>query len=623
MARRWRSSLAGAAALVVLTATVLADAAAQQASLQLGGSYSAMDARRQRLIDDWVTRFNEVTGQKVEPGPFYDTFVKLSSKTTFDAITHALMTTALTDASGGRLGDALDLVERIDSVRGQVANARGDQQFRMYVQLRAGATDTLERSREFRRGADNTVYHKGYPTSYREQDRTPSIQFSIAPDGRRADIDVDYRSSGFPAAIFNGHLTSSNSDVRAGNNYDRHNGRWTGLENWWRSFFGIRLPRSAGDAERDPGTLPTKPRAGDKDIDVMVHDFLTAWLIEGNAVATQAYVSPRAYACLAIDAEDPSTFDPGMAPFQLLAALKAAHEAIGRHETLEGLTVGVRLTLPGLKTVTQPHHAQFVLYAVPDDIAAALDCESRLQLVKPKRASRVYGNYFGATLNINGPKKGTPLALLWAKDDGYWKIVSWQAEPEADDPVPPPVPPSEIKVERVMADASLVQATHGFLESWLIRRNYDAAFHYLAPASYGCYNLVRNSTQAAAASPEEAGRRIRAALEETGKRIGRQSRLEDVVAPVDPVHSAVRVMDHRYSRAFTIVGLPDAWASAVGCDGRARGERVKGDAPPEYGKVFATALRLRTQAGEPPVLRLLWLKDGDAWRITAYDVEVP
>lgn len=36
----------------------------------------------------------KVTGQSVEPGGFYDDIVNLSTKTTFDAVTHALMTRA-------------------------------------------------------------------------------------------------------------------------------------------------------------------------------------------------------------------------------------------------------------------------------------------------------------------------------------------------------------------------------------------------------------------------------------------------------------------------------------------------------------------------------------------------
>ncbi len=174
-------------------------------------------------------------------GSFYDDMLSLSTKTTFDAVTHALMTTALTDASDQKFGDGLSLIERVDTVKGEVSGTSSDRQFRLYVRLTPNAREMLERSREFKRGIDNTVYHKGYPINYREQKGAPSIQVSIALDGRLADVDVDYRSSSFPGVLFNGHLSSANSDVRAGDNAERHAGRWSGFQNWWRGFFGMRL----------------------------------------------------------------------------------------------------------------------------------------------------------------------------------------------------------------------------------------------------------------------------------------------------------------------------------------------------------------------------------------------
>ena len=206
----------------------------------------------------------------------------------------------------------------------------------------------LDRSREFKRGIDNAVYHKGYPINYREQRGTPSIQVSIALDGRLADVDVDYRSSSFPVMLFNGHLSAANSDVRAGDNAERHAGRWTGFQNWWRSFFGAGVERAPDAKEAIPAfTLPKVPRAGKKNIKEMVPDFLQAWLVEGNVVAAMGYVSERSYACLAQDAPDPSAFDRGLAPIQILVNLKAAHDALGKHDSLEGLTIGVPLPIPG------------------------------------------------------------------------------------------------------------------------------------------------------------------------------------------------------------------------------------------------------------------------------------
>ena len=68
---------------------------AQQPEVRFGGAYSGLDARRQQLIDNWVARFSKVTGKQIEAGPFYDDVLTVSTKTTFEAVTHALMTTAL------------------------------------------------------------------------------------------------------------------------------------------------------------------------------------------------------------------------------------------------------------------------------------------------------------------------------------------------------------------------------------------------------------------------------------------------------------------------------------------------------------------------------------------------
>jgi hypothetical protein len=609
--------------VLLLAIDWIGSATGQQDLPQFGGAYAVLDERRRQLIDDWVARFVKTTGVSVEAGPFYDELVGVSAKTTFDAVTHALMTTRLTDQSGASLGDVLELVERVDSVRGEIAGARGDRQFRMYVRLTPGALDTLSRSQEFKRGSDNSVYHKGYPTNYREQGGVPSIQVSVALDGRYADIDVDYRASSFPAALFNGHLTSSNSDVRAGNNYDRHLNRWIGLQNWWRSFFGVRQERPPDvTPSGKPLAIPKTPRIGKKDIDVAVNDFLKAWLIEGDVMAAMSYFSERSYACLALDSDNPSDFDRGLAPFQLMVNLKAAHESLEKHDSLNGLTVGTRLTGSGLRVVRQPHHAQFVVYEVPDDTSAAFDCESRLTLGDPETIRRRYGNYFGATFYVAG-QRDVPVALLWRKENGYWKIVSWQAESNDDTTTPEPEPVAEPKVMRIRADPSFVQAARSFFEIWLVRKDYDAAFEYLSSKTYGCYDLERGQEESASASPEDAGRKLRADLETSGKAIGAQRSLEAVIAAAEPFHPAIRVMDHPYARVFSLSSIPNALADAAECEARANGSTVPDPLPLEYGNGFGTTVRFKTLSGDAPVLRMMWRRENGRWRITSYAVELP
>jgi hypothetical protein len=595
---------------------------AQQQPLRFGGAYAGLGERRQRLVDDWLARLENTTGQKLQPASFYDEILAVSSKTTFDAVTHALMTTPLTDAAGAKLAglpDALALIEHVESISGQVPGASGDHQFRIYVRLIPDAQGTLARSQEFKRGVDNTVFHKGYPTNYRAQGGPPSIQVSIAPDGRRADIDVDYRSSSFPAAMFNGHLSSANSDVRAGDNVDRHSRRWAGLENWWRGFFGVNLQRAPADEKPSALALPRVPRAGKKNIDVMANDFLSAWLVEGDAVAAMGYISERAYACMAQGADDPSAVDRGMAPYQLMTNLKAAHDTLGQRTSLDGLIVGVRLTTPALKVVQQPHHPQFVIYSVPDDVAAAFDCETRMTPGGGKKPAHQYGNYFGSTFFMNG-HSDQRVALLWGKENGYWKIVSWAT---GVDDARPPVVAEDIKVARVKADPGFAAAAQDFLQTWLIKKDYDAAFRYLAPASYGCYDLARNPAEPASTSPEDAGRKIRAGLERAGQLAGPARNLDAILVSAEPTHPAVRVMDHAHSRTFSLTSIPNAIGDAVECDARARDEIPPDPLPLEYGKAFGLTVRFGTGASDAPVLRMLWRHENGAWRITSYALELP
>ena len=71
-----------------------------QSQQQFGGAYASLQPQRRALVDNWVARFSALTGQDASPAAFYDEILPISTKTTFDAVTHALMTTALTDRGG-------------------------------------------------------------------------------------------------------------------------------------------------------------------------------------------------------------------------------------------------------------------------------------------------------------------------------------------------------------------------------------------------------------------------------------------------------------------------------------------------------------------------------------------
>lgn len=82
--------LALAAWIATIAASAGQDPGASQTPSQPGADYASLGPRRQRLIDDWVKRFNTLTRRNLQPAAFYDSEIKLSTKTTFDAITYAL-----------------------------------------------------------------------------------------------------------------------------------------------------------------------------------------------------------------------------------------------------------------------------------------------------------------------------------------------------------------------------------------------------------------------------------------------------------------------------------------------------------------------------------------------------
>jgi hypothetical protein len=133
---------------------------------------------------------------------------------------------------------------------------------------------------------------------------------------------------------------------------------------------------------------------------------------------------------------------------------------------------------------------------------------------------------------------------------------------------------------------------------------------------------LRGANQPAATSLEDAGRKVRDALRRTGEEIGKIRSIDEVLTAVPPIHSAIRVMNHRYARTFTLASVPDALADSADCEKRRRGDPIVAEATPRYGKSFGVTVRFRTN-GEPPVLRLLWSNEGGAWRINVYDVEIP
>ena len=113
-----------------------------------GASYSSLRPQQKRLVDDWFQRFSAAAETRRSEGRILAWASR--GRTTFNAVTHALLSTKLTDKSGTSLAEsAMDLVDKVDRLAGEILGAAGDEQFRMYVQAKPGVLELLNRSKEF------------------------------------------------------------------------------------------------------------------------------------------------------------------------------------------------------------------------------------------------------------------------------------------------------------------------------------------------------------------------------------------------------------------------------------------------------------------------------------------
>jgi hypothetical protein len=598
-------------------------------TVDFGSSYANLVPQQKRLIDDWFQRFSAAIKKHVDPAEGYNV-IPLSSKTTFNAVTHALLRTKLTDASGEALADSsLDLVNKIDSVAGEILGEKSDHQFRIYVQMKPGAAELLKQSSEFARKADNTVFHKGYPICFRSNSGTPSIQISLSSDESRADIDVDYRSSRFPAALVNGHLTAGNSDVRAGNNDERHNQQWSGLQNWWRNVLGWPIFGNARAVSADGRVIPQEPRVkNDKPADA-IYDFLSSWLVEQKPDYALAYISDSSLSCGEL--ETGSKVDFGVERYAIFREMMEVNERIGQPSSLSEVTVGVLLGNPKneqLKVIQQPHHGQFVLYDVREDLAEQFKCGNRLdasQRSEKAMRSKAFGRYAGAMFRLKSKEEtGHVVATLWQKGGGYWRLVSYDVDPEIGESRVPNVGTpvaSAAPLQYVAGDKEMVKAASDFLTQWLLKKDIGKAASYIAPECLACVKLYADEDSKAPSTDEEARILLVAGLARAADATHNAKALEDVMVAAQPHHEDVRLVKHKDAKAFVVVAVPDSIGDATNCERRGPdGEPVFSGPATSYGKYYVTGMSLKTNAA---VFWVVWRKVNDEWKIVSYVVINP
>lgn len=625
-------------AAVVMAAGLAGQGQQAKKPANFGGTYEALNPAQKQLIDEWYEDYNKLTGDHASPTEYNQ--YSLSTRTTFEAVTHALQTTTLTDKSGKSMGTAFDLVEAIEAISGKVTRARGDLQFRMYVVLKPDALKKLKESSEFFRDRDNTVYHRGYPLNYR-QDGTPSIQFSMAKDARHADIDVDYRSSGFPAGLFNGHLTAANSDVRAGNNTQVHVQRWQGLADWWHSLFGMQGVVDDSDAELLAGDVPPVPRKGEGKLPEAVQDFLQSWLVEQKPELSAAYFATQSFPCLAeYGPQSGRVVNAGNAPYVAAKDLASISKAIGAVSTPTQAVRPESLQGRDIKAMKQPYSTTFALYQVSNKVAADFECDpdqayDELEKSRVAGTENKLGRYFASVFRLKSAKAASDaITLLWTKEGKYWKIVAWQVEPAEGKPGTTPdirrgVSAAAAKrpaKTKVTAEPAVVQATHDFLHTWLVNDDYEKASTYMSPSCNACVGLYLAEGDKAPATAEEDAAYIRNQLNRVAQKVGKVKHLHEALEPIPASHDDLLTVAHPGEDAYTLVAVPDELEGLFLCSKRSKANPYVEDdetTAKRYGQYYATMFTFQTPGEHSAALTLLWGKEKGQWKIISYEVLTP
>ena len=388
--------------------------------------FADLSVAQRGLFDTFAKAYNGSRGTQFSSEEVFDRLT-ISEQTTFYGVTHALMNTRLTDMQGTSLGLAIDRIESIERVAGQYSGRSGDEQFRLFVILKPDTREVLGKSKEFFRDEENTVYHVGYPHSYRLAGKEPNIQISMSEDGLRADVDVDYRASKTPQSMFNGHLTASNSDIRVGENSSKHGARWAGLITWWQSFG--RLAQAAPeqpdllnlDRPDAPTALPPDRPLGasPERVEDAVQEFLTDWLVRREYDQALQFLSPRAYACLNLN-EDArgQALDAAGARRELRRIMTYANEKLGAHSNLTSVVAAFTPRDPKRVVIDHAFKREFLLTPLTE-------AQARPYLCDGATAAPTGGEYIGAVFQFRIAGGGL-FGLLWAREDGMWKLVSYQ-----------------------------------------------------------------------------------------------------------------------------------------------------------------------------------------------------
>ena len=146
-----------------------------------GEDYEDLTEDARKLVDDLYNRVD--TGITSDQAAQYYNQLSDSQKATFEAVAFALESI---DTSGG--GNLLQQVTSIDGILGADPGAGGTEQFRIFVGVKENTLEVLNSL-----GLDRVKGHDEFDQGFQQPQPEPSLQFNLTVDGRRGELDIDFR----------------------------------------------------------------------------------------------------------------------------------------------------------------------------------------------------------------------------------------------------------------------------------------------------------------------------------------------------------------------------------------------------------------------------------------------
>ena len=374
--------------------------------------YVELDAERQRIFDTYARAMNVKLGENLSPEERFRA-LSPSEQTTFDAITHALMHSTLTDDAGQPLGRALDLVAGVDRIAGEQAG----------TERRSAVPDLRDAAAERARRAGAIARVRPEPREH----GLPRGLSALVPSGRgraeRAVLDGRGRAaaptstSTIARARRRNRCSTAISRRRIrmcgpGDNAQRHERRWSGFANWWSDVFGaVRFGDQRDEAAGPFGGAPTRPpspvppnrpaNASIPDIADAVQEFLTDWLIRRNYQEAAAFFAPDVLPLRRrFDGHESQDLAGAPAAGEPAAAGEDGEDQWGRPTSLTEAMNPVVPWSPAVRIVKHAFEQDFTIVEAPTELGAQYECGATPPKKFVPSATPQYGTYYGALLQV-------------------------------------------------------------------------------------------------------------------------------------------------------------------------------------------------------------------------------